>query len=193
MRRDAWIELPADRADRAWDRFVEEFRFRPGTGPDSWPSFREPGPSITWRVREELADFNPWRDPQAAPYNLSLLGALRECVSEGEPVLALDWQHAAYEFYPHRLRRPEVVRGWLIPALPSAEYHLFVTPDHRLGSLGHPWEETVCVFGAGFLEAYLRLTPLRKDQIIRQRPAEKVPSGRRRAKTSRERRSAKRG
>jgi Protein of unknown function (DUF2716) len=125
-------------------------------------------PSVTWRISELLAEFYPWGDPRATPYNLALLHALRACVPEDEPVLALDWQHRAYEFYPHRLREPQEVANWCIPALPSAEYHIFVTEDHRLGSLGHPWEQTVCVFGTGFLDEYRQQTPLRADQIIRE-------------------------
>ncbi len=168
MVRDPWIELPRHRYDKVWDRFDEAFQFRPSIRPEDWPSFREPTPSLTWRIRDLLAEFYPWRDPRAAPYNLALLHALRACVAEDEPVLALDWQHAAYEFYPHRLREPHEVANWCIPALPSGEYHIFVTEDHRLGSLGHPWEQTVCVFGAGFLDEYRRATPLLTDQIIRQ-------------------------
>lgn len=175
MKRDAWIQLPHHRSDKVWDHFDEAFGFRPSLRPEDWPTFREPAPSVTWRVSELLTEFYPWRDPRAAPYNLALLQALRACLLEDEPVLALDWQHAAYEFYPHRLRQPEEVANWCIPALPSGEYHLFVTEDHRLGSLGHPWEQTVCVFGAGFLDEYRRLTPLRPDQIIRQQPGDEQP------------------
>jgi hypothetical protein len=174
MTRDAWVELPRHRYDRVWDRFDEAFQFRPSVDPEDWPTFRVPGPSVTYRISEQLSEFSPWRDPKAAPYNLALLRALLACVEEGEPVLALDWQHAGYEFYPHRLREPQEVKNWCIPALPSGEYHLFVTEDHRLGSLGHPWEETVCVFGEGFVEEYRRLTPLRPEQIIRQQAGEEA-------------------
>jgi hypothetical protein len=183
MARDAWVELPRHRYDKVWDRFDEAFQFRPSVRPEDWPSFREPPPSVTWRISEVLAEFYPWRDPRAAPYNLALLQALRAYVPEDEPVLALDWQHAAYEFYPHRLREPQEVANWCIPALPSAEYHIFVTEDHRLGSLGHPWEQTLCVFGVGFLDEYRHATPLRGDQMIRQQLGEDEkpqPRGRKR-------------
>src|SRR5262249_29860472 len=168
MVRDAWVELPPHRSDKVWDRFVQAFEFRPGVRPEDWPSFRVPAPSLTWRISELLAEFYPWRDPRAAPYNLALLSSLKVCVPVDEPVLALAWQHGAYDFPPTRLREPQEVASWRIPALPSAEYHLFLTEDHRLGSLGHPWEQTVCVFGAGFADEYRRHTPLRDHQIIRQ-------------------------
>jgi hypothetical protein len=180
MSTDAWIELPRHRHDRVWDAFDEAFEFRPSPSERDWPSFREPAPSATWNIRDLLASFYPWKDPRATPYNLALLEALREHVGPDEPVLALDWQHASYEFYPHSFRGAEDPAGWCIPALPSGEYHLFVTEDHRLGSLGHPWEGTLCVFGEGFLETYRRLTPLGPDRLIRQKAPEPAPDPRRR-------------
>jgi Protein of unknown function (DUF2716) len=171
MIRAAWVELPYDRHRKVWDRFEAAFAFRPSVGPGGWPSFREPAPSLTWDVRDLLSAFNPWADTEATPYNLALLAALRQCVPAEEPVLALDWHHAAYQFYPHRFRGAEEPTNWLVPALPSGEYHLFVTADHRLGSLGHPWEGTLCVFGEGFLEAYARLTPLGPERVRRRKAA----------------------
>ncbi len=167
MRDEAWIELPHHRYTEVWDRFDETFQFRPSVRPENWPAFREPDPFVTWDIGELLREFDPGLDPRATPYNLALLAALQEFVPEDEPVLALDWQHTSYEFYPHRFRRPEEPANWCIPALPSGEYHIFVTEDYRLGSLGHPWEETLCVFGQGFLEAYRRVSPLAENRIVR--------------------------
>jgi hypothetical protein len=171
MAEDAWIEIPHPRYTKVWDRFDEAFEFRPSVRPADWPSFREPSPSVTYNVADLLREFYPWRDPLATPYNLGLLRALAACVPEDEPVLALDWQHRAYEFFPHRFRGADVPAHWCIPALPSGEYHIFVTADHRLGSLGHPWEGSVCVFGARFVTEYSRQSPLGRDRIIRRRGA----------------------
>jgi hypothetical protein len=176
MNRDAWIALPHHRSGRIWDRFDADFRFRPSVRPEDWPSFDEPAPSITWNIGHLLSEFYPWHDPRATPYNLALLQALRECLSDDESVIALDWQRSAYEFFPHRFRGSETARNWCIPALPSGEYHLFLTEDFRLGSLGHPWEQTLCIFGEGFVEAYRRLTPLTNDRIIRQQALTEEPS-----------------
>lgn len=40
---------------------------------------------------------------------------------------------------------------------PDWDYYLHLTEDLRLGTFGHPWEQTLCVFGAllGFVEAEL--------------------------------------
>src|SRR4051794_17150176 len=102
MRKDAWVELPHHRTHKVWDRFDAAFQFTPSVRPEDWPSFRVPAPSVTWDIRDLLDAFYPWRDPLAAPYNLALHRALLASVAEDEPVLALDWQHAGYEFFPHR-------------------------------------------------------------------------------------------
>lgn len=167
MIRDAWKELPRHRYDKVWDHFDQAFQFRPSVYAKDWPTFCEPAPSVTWDIAALLNAFNTWKDPLATPYNLALLAALRSCVAKDEPVLALDWQHTCYLFYPHHFRGGDDPASWCIPALPSGEYHLFVTEDHRLGSLGHPWAATLCVFGEGFVQAYLQATPLGHDRIVR--------------------------
>jgi hypothetical protein len=182
MNRDAWIELPHYRYDRVWDRFDAAFQFNPSPYEWDWPTFLEPAPSVTWDISDVLAEFYPWKDPRATPYNLALLRALLRCVPEDEPVLALDWQHASYEFYPHRFRGADDPASWCIPALPSGEYHLFVTEDHRLGSLGHPWAQTLCIFGERFVEEYLLHTPVRPAKIIRQQAASHGETGDRQPK-----------
>jgi hypothetical protein len=170
LNQDPWVELPDHRSASIWHRFETAFDFRPSVRPEDWPSFREPAPSVTWNIHPLLLEFNPWQDTRATPYNLALLSALRACVAEDEPVLALDWQHTGYEFFPHRFRGAQKPAAWCIPALPSGEYHIFVTEDHRLGSLGHPWEQSLCVFGEGFVEAYQQVTPLGSDQVVRFQP-----------------------
>lgn len=164
----AWVELPDPRYAEEWDRFGAAFRFRPSIYPEDWPTFREPGPSATWDISHLLSAFRSW-DAEATPYNLALLHALRAWVPPGEPVLALDLNHPSYDFYPHRFADPADPAGWRVPTLPDGDYYLFVTADHRLGCLGHPWEQTLCVFGAGFLDTYEALTPLGPDRIVRRR------------------------
>lgn len=167
---DAWVNI-RERGDAVWDWFNAVFDFRPSVSRAELPTFKEPSPSVTYNVADLLDEFYPWSDARATPYNLGLLQALRACVPEDEPVLALDWQHAEYEFFPHRFEEADVPANWCIPALPSGEYNIFVTADGRLGSLGHPWEESVCVFGAEFVTEYARHSPLGQDRIFRHRGA----------------------
>jgi hypothetical protein len=169
MSTEASVEIANDEYHRVWDQFDDAFAFTPSVRPEHWSGFREPAPSITWDIGHLLCDFYPWRDAQATPYNLALLKALTQFVAADESVFALDWQHNSYEFFPHRFRFADDPMNWQIPALPSGEYHIFVTKDYRLGSLGHPWEQTVCVFGEGFVDAYEQASPLQDAKIVRQR------------------------
>ena len=60
-----------------------------------------------------------------------------------ERVIALDWQHQGYYF------RPERFEGhWEIPPFPDGDYYIFLSEDMTEGWFGHPWEQTICVFGS---------------------------------------------
>ncbi len=77
--------------------------------------------------------------------SLALGDALGDLHGEDEYVIALDWQHFAYEFHPGSRAMPP--GPWRIPALPDGDYYLFLAQDFRFGWLGHPWERTVCCYG----------------------------------------------
>ena len=40
-----------------------------------------------------------------------------------------------------------------VPVLPNGDYYLYLAPDLSFGTFGHPWEQTICVFGAPLLAA----------------------------------------
>ncbi|MFA7767591.1 DUF2716 domain-containing protein [Streptomyces sp. NRRL S-448] len=48
---------------------------------------------------------------------------------------------------------------WPGSVYPDGDYHLYRTPELRFGTFGHPWEHTLCVFGA----------PLRDGDPVRRR------------------------
>ncbi|MFI7614707.1 DUF2716 domain-containing protein [Nonomuraea terrae] len=75
---------------------------------------------------------------------------LLACVRPDEPLYFLDWNHQGYRFDPHRVGGPGRP-FWPGTAYPDGDYYLYVTADLRLGTFGHPWEESLCVFGADLL------------------------------------------
>ncbi|SFW60229.1 DUF2716 domain-containing protein [Amycolatopsis australiensis] len=122
--------------DEIWTRFAEQFAFRPHTR--RFPGIAEPAGSATWHV----GDLDGTR---LDAMDLIVHKGLRACVAPGEQLYWLDWQHVGYRFDPARVdgagpRRPGAV-------FPDGDYHLHLTHDLRLGTFGHPWEATVCVFG----------------------------------------------
>lgn len=114
-----------------WDRLENGFGF---------PDVEPPAPSVTWR----LAD--------AAPEDLDRIArpALRALTRPGQRLHWLDWQHVCHDFDPHRVGGPGEPR-WPGQVYPNGDYYLYLHPDLRFGTFGHPWEQTLCVWGSGLL------------------------------------------
>ena len=66
----------------------------------------------------------------------------------------LDWQHPCYLFEPHGEFSFNSEDDWPVPAIPNGDYHIFLSRGMDLGVFGHPWEQTMCVFGQSLLEAF---------------------------------------
>jgi hypothetical protein len=129
--------IPDDEYGPVWDRFYERFRFRPGMDPATWPAILEPVPSVTWSLDPLLGDLD---DP--------VLAALAGCTPPDGALLALDWQHDSYRVWPHRAGDD----GWPLSVYPNGDYYSFLAEDLSFGTFGHPWERSLCVFGAPLLD-----------------------------------------
>ncbi|KOX35349.1 hypothetical protein ADK67_01220 [Saccharothrix sp. NRRL B-16348] len=120
--------------DEVWRRVYRRLDFRPSTS--AFPGIAEPPGSVTWHL-------NVGEDGVDGLQSVIIAG-LREGV--GEELYWLDWQHVGYRFDPDRVGRPGQPR-WPGHVYPDGDYFLYVTRDLRLGTFGHPWEHTLCVFG----------------------------------------------
>jgi len=76
-------------------------------------------------------------------------------------ILCLDWQHPCYRVWPGR--GPENIErsgrsgkpgksGWPLSPYPDGDYFIYLAEDFRFGTFGHPWEQTLCVFGGDLLD-----------------------------------------
>lgn len=152
----AWEELSRADDEPAWYWVFDKLGFWPSTFASAWPGFREPSPSTTW----DLSAGSPSRS--SAEFRVSplavteaelasvLLTALRDCVRPDEWVYALDWQHQSYRLWPHRMGERD---EWRVPPFRNGDYSVFLANDFRFGTLGHPWERTLCVYGEGLVRA----------------------------------------
>jgi hypothetical protein len=139
-----WEEIPLDRYDDYWGPFAQRFGFAPAHGID------EPAPSVT-------IDLAPIFDAGQARFNAGerAVNALAVLAMTGafppdQRLLVLDWQHPCRWFWPHRqVLQPEPL-WWLV--FPNGDYHAVVTADLSTGTFGHPWEQTLCVFGRPLLD-----------------------------------------
>lgn len=141
--------------DAVWNRFEERFAFKPSMS--VFPGIAEPPASVTWHLAAvtDAPDGGAVDELQAV-----IKRGLRACASPGEALYWLDWQHQGYRFDPHRAGAYGQPR-WPGSAYPDGDYYLYVTRDVRLGTFGHPWEDSLCVFGDDLLaEVEDRLTAL---------------------------------
>ena len=169
----AWEVLDEATYTRVWDRFEAAFAFRPSVEPAEWPGVREPTPSVTYAIGHIYGEPEARATALEADLEAALLAAFRALSpASGSDafVYALDWQHPAYRFHVHSSQA--AAEEWRVPALPNGDYYIFLAPDFRWGVFGHPWEQTMCVFGAELLAALAHRAPRLFGQPVRQRTGE---------------------
>lgn len=131
-------------ADAVWARFAEQWEFP--YAPQVYPGLREPEASVTWQLDAIDGD-----DGRIAELQLIVERGLRAATRPGERVYYLHPFTQGYHFDPHRAGgpgRPDIPRH----AYPDhGDFRLYTTADLRTGTLGHPWELSLCVFGEQLL------------------------------------------
>jgi hypothetical protein len=141
--------LPEAEYQRVWDRFYSEFDFRPSMSPCTWPAIKEPVASTTWSLAT-LSDQPPYerldRLVEAVKHGLA------SCVGPHGTLFALDWQHTSYRFAPQEVGGPGQ-KAWPLSPFPDGDYYIYLSEDFRIGSFGHPWEESICLFGQELLDS----------------------------------------
>ncbi|MFD9746332.1 DUF2716 domain-containing protein [[Kitasatospora] papulosa] len=140
------VELLETEYRRVWDRFYDEFTFRPSTSSFKWPAIKEPIASVTWSLAV-LDD-----DPECERLDRLVEQGLKSCMGPSGTLLALDWQHTSYRFAPLGVGGPGQL-AWPLSPYPDGDYYIYLSEDFRMGSFGHPWEKSLCLFGQEFLDA----------------------------------------
>ncbi|GAA1542929.1 hypothetical protein GCM10009827_073180 [Dactylosporangium maewongense] len=142
--RPAWEPIPMDADDIYWEPFHQRFAFRPGMR--SWPAINEPVPSVTFDLAPIFAGSHPEFSAAASAVGSLALVAFARVLEIGTGLVVLDWQHQTFRFWPH-LFACQQDQHWSTPVVPNGDYSIFLTEDMRTGTFGHPWEQTLCVFG----------------------------------------------
>jgi hypothetical protein len=148
MMKDPVAALPEAEYRRVWDRFYEDFNFRPSMSSFKWPSIKEPVASVTWSLT--ALDDDPGYECLDRMVDVVEQG-LASCVGPQGTLLALDWQHTSYRFAPQEAGGPGRP-AWPLSPYPDGDYHIYLSEDFRYGSFGHPWEESLCLFGEELLD-----------------------------------------
>ncbi|MFD4674119.1 DUF2716 domain-containing protein [Lentzea sp. NPDC058450] len=142
---DAWRELSDEDERRLWDEFDRRFRFRPGMDPERWPAIAAPPGAVVL----DLAEIHhPDRfESGSRRVNELVLTSFQRIFDERTALVALDWQHPGYRFWPHRHSGVFTWPESPFSPFPDGDYYLFLTEDMSQGTFGHPWEQTLTVWG----------------------------------------------
>jgi hypothetical protein len=141
-----WSPINMDADDEHWARFYQRFSFRPGMFVKE-PAIDEPTPSVTLDLSPTFTaqDVHEFAAGAAAVNGLALLAWIRVLAPETSLVV-LDWQHQTYRFWPYRFAcQPD--SQWQTEVFPNGDYYIFLSEDMSSGTFGHPWQQTLCVFG----------------------------------------------
>lgn len=168
---DGWVDLDWEAGKVLWSDFAESFRFRAGTKSKDWPAIAEPAPSVVWDLSPIFAGACPGGFLAGALAVAGLvLGTLQDCTDRYETVAFHDWVHPSGLFRPHYVDGPQEVSGWDTGGLfPNGDYTIFVGRDYAFGILGHPWEQSLCVFGDPAVDAFAARNHGILERILRQR------------------------
>jgi len=141
--------------DALCDMFEARFVFKPSY--TYYPAVEEPPHSVTWHVGDVTDTRQTYRlmrslpeDHRVARIQRVVERGLRACVRPDEQLYSVSWWHQGYRFDPARVGDPGRP-AWPGPACWEGEYYKLLTRDLRLGTFWHPWEESLCVFGAELL------------------------------------------
>ncbi|SFA40059.1 Protein of unknown function [Rhodococcoides kroppenstedtii] len=141
-----WTYLDREQVDEAWSRFRAAFgALRPGLHADAWPAITEPAPSVTFDLRFDATAVPAIWAARMEAINAETVRCLLGIADPSE-VVVLDWQHPGYRLdLSEHASAPDAV--WGVPVYPDGDYYTFVLPDFSEGTFGHPWEQSLCVFG----------------------------------------------
>ncbi|AMX00325.1 DUF2716 domain-containing protein [Rummeliibacillus stabekisii] len=159
-----WVPLSKKEYGQNWNRIYRDFKFKPSTS--IFPSFNVPHPYITYNVSGyfgDSSDLSAYDDLEE-----KVLDVFKECTMLGEYILALDWQHECYWINPRLEFERDEFGEWAIPIFPNGDYYFFIQKDFKWGFLGHPWENSITIFGKELIDAFNKNKPRMFRKILRQ-------------------------
>jgi Protein of unknown function (DUF2716) len=149
----AWEELSESEDKIIWTSFEKTFNFHPSIIPKDWPSFKEPLPSKTFDISIMFNSSSEEFNFLNGDLLINCLLAFRDCLTKSDFLYVFDWQHPSYKFFPHSDFKFRNEKEWKVSVFPNGDYYIFISKDFTFGSLGHPWERTICIFGDCLINA----------------------------------------
>jgi hypothetical protein len=138
----AWEQIREENYEDFWGPFDARFSFQPRQR----PGISEPTPSVTFDLDQVFEGSPAEYAAGENAINALALVAMTRVFAPTERLLVLDWQHDSWWFRPH-LQAIADDQRWPIEVFPDGDYHVFLNEEMTAGTFGHPWEQTLCVFG----------------------------------------------
>ena len=161
----AWLLMTDDERRNVWAEFYRRFEFNPsyvGIG----PGIVEPKQSTTYDISHVYGGKKRYQR-LTTELCYAYAEAFRAFTPVESSILVLDWQHNCYNLFPHREFVFYSEDDWPIPALPNGDYYIFLSQDMSCGAFGHPWRQTICVWGEPLQKALAVNTPALLTRPIR--------------------------
>ena len=142
-----------------WDRVYDELKFHPYTAHTGICPFTISHPHVIFDIS----------GTESRMVDDMITSAFVACVSPGEKMYALDWQHSAFLFDP---RDPSQMESFYTedfrhfgggyhvefpPYYPDGDYYFFIDENFRFGYLSHPWRREVWIFGACLITEFKKI------------------------------------
>ena len=129
-----------------WEPFGSRFGF-PLTR-----EFQEPAPPVTFDLSPIFTGSPSEYEAGKNAINALTVLAITRIAPPAGRMLILDWQHPSHWYWPHKQHDWQEVLCPVLP-FPDGDYHAYLTEDMTTGTFGHPWEQTLCVFGGQLIDA----------------------------------------
>lgn len=159
-----WIPLSHQELKLVWETLYRDFKFNPSIS--RFPSFRVPSPFITYDISAYFEDSSLLHADEDLEEKALLV--FQELIRTDEYMPALDWQHECYWITPYGSFEKDEFGEWTVPVLPNGDYYFFLSKEMHWGLLGHPWEQSITIFGEGLIDSFTRHHPILFQRKIRE-------------------------
>ena len=140
----------------AWAPFQERFGFAADPFERDKPAIRLPPGSLVLDL-SVLPD-GPRIAAGTNAINAAALRAFVWLTGDDEELLALDLNHSTFRYSPAALTLSTAASSevpgaafsachWPVQVFPNGDYYAHMPPDLRWGTFGHPWQQTLTIWG----------------------------------------------
>jgi hypothetical protein len=147
---DGWRVIDSE---APWTRFDERFEFKPDFHERVRPAIRLDPECLVLDLAGLFADSGPRIGAGTSAITAAALRAFVWLAGDGE-LVALNWAHLSYRYSPalNAVRYPDPL-DLPVPIFPNGDYYIHMDPDLRWGTFGHPWQQSLCIWGSDLVSS----------------------------------------